>query len=76
MRMPKCSGIPERAGVEVIADHQFAAKQRTILQQCEPARVIDMSLTAALIGHVNDFGPVRQHLSQFPPTDAFLTIDL
>src|SRR4030088_2545956 len=24
MRMPKCSGIPERAGVEVIAEHQFA----------------------------------------------------
>jgi hypothetical protein len=26
MRMPKCSGIPERAGVEVIAEHQFAAR--------------------------------------------------
>ena len=26
MRMPKCSGIPEWAGVEVIAEHQFAAR--------------------------------------------------
>jgi len=26
MRMPKCPGIPERAGVEVIDEHQFAAR--------------------------------------------------
>src|SRR5947209_5608707 len=38
MRMPKCSGIPERAGVEVIGEHQFAARTSDDLQQCEPAR--------------------------------------
>jgi len=26
MRMPKCPGIPERVGVEVIDEHQFAAR--------------------------------------------------
>jgi len=26
MRMPKCAGIPERAEVEVIDEHQFVAK--------------------------------------------------
>jgi hypothetical protein len=26
MRMPKCPGIPEGTGLEVIAEHQFAAR--------------------------------------------------
>src|ERR1700732_5133136 len=26
MRIPKCPGIPERVGVEVIDEHQFAAR--------------------------------------------------
>jgi hypothetical protein len=38
--------------------------------------IVVMSQTAAPMWHVGGFGPVRQHLSQFPPTDAFLTIDL
>jgi hypothetical protein len=46
-----------------------------ILQRCEPARVIDMSLTAALMWHVGGFGPVRHRLNQFL-ADAFLTINM
>src|ERR1700731_2037760 len=38
MRMPKCPGIPERAGVEVIAEHQFAARAADHLTAYEHGR--------------------------------------
>jgi len=37
--------------------------------------LIDMPLTAALMSHAGDFGPVRHQLNQFL-ADAFLTINM
>jgi len=37
--------------------------------------LIDVTLTAALMWHASDFGPVRHQLNQFL-ADAFLTINM
>jgi hypothetical protein len=51
-------------GAEVIRRAPIRGKNSgPILQQCEPARVIDMSLTAELMWHVGGFGPVRHQLN-------------
>src|SRR6202023_18113 len=48
MRMPKCPGIPERVGVEVIDEHQFAARIADDLSRNGSDRSLNLVGSAAL----------------------------
>src|ERR1700731_3870667 len=48
MRMPKCPGIPERIGVEVIDEHQFAARIADDLSRHGSDRSLNLVGSAAL----------------------------
>src|SRR5438128_4710487 len=48
MRMPKCPGIPERVGVEVIDEHQFATRIADDLSRNGSDRSLNLVGSAAL----------------------------
>ena len=69
MRMPKCSGIPERAGVEVIAEHQFVARNSgRSYSNVNRHGVVDMTFMAALMWRMGGIGPMPN------PSSPFLTV--
>src|ERR1700724_806645 len=71
MRMPKCPGIPERAGVEVIDEHQFAARIADDLSRNGSDRSLNLVGSAALpvpLERPTRWGEGPAVRIRFPPT--------